>query len=275
MISISITGAEQLQRDLRDFSERRLKAAIATAMTRTAVQVRDRLRVEMRASIDRPTPYTERQLRFAPASAARPVAAVGFDIERIQDVFGNTVRFEAVRAGTTPAGRYMSVQAMGGARRLKRFEKALQAAGVLPAGWMAVPGSRAKVDAYGNQAPSEIRQILSWFDAAERGAGSTQNMGAAGRQRRRTGTRRTAGFEYFAIVPGARRGGLVPGVYRRTMFALGRRVEPVLIFIRSASYSRRFDFYGIAEREIDRRLPVELTKAIEQSAARLRAASGA
>lgn len=271
MISISIDGVDQLQRDLRDFSDRRLRAAVATAMTRTAVQVRDRLRTELRASIDRPTPYTERQLRFAPATAQRPVAAVGFDIERIQDVFGNTVRFEAARQGTTPAGRYMSVQALGGARRLKRFEKALQAVGVLPPGWMAVPGSRAKVDGYGNQSPGEIRQILSWFDAAQQMAGSTQNMGAAGRQRRRQGTRRAAGFEYFAIRPGARRGGLIPGIYRRTLFAMGRRVEPVMIFIRSASYSRRFDFYAIAEREIQQRLPIELRRAIDASAARLAA----
>lgn len=271
MVNISITGIDALQRELKDFSERRLTAAVATAMTRTASQVRNQLKTELRASIDRPSPYTERQLRFSPATAARPVAAVGFDIERIQDVFGNTVRFEAVRAGTTPAGRYMAIQATGGARPSKRFERALQAAGVLPAGWLAVPGSRAKMDAYGNQVPSEIRQILSWFDAAERGAGSTQNMGPAGRQRRRMGTRRTAGFEYFAVQPGARRGGLVPGIYRRTLFALGRRVEPVIIFIRAASYSGRFDFYGIAEREINRRLPGELRRAIEESAARLAA----
>ena len=48
-------------------------------------------------------------------------------------------------------------------------------------------------------------------------------------------------------------------------------MEPVIIFIRAASYSRRFDFYGIAEREINRRLPGELRRAIEESAARLAA----
>ncbi len=269
MIDIKVTGIKELQAELQDFSERRLRAAVATAMTRTAVQVRERLRADLRTAIDRPTPYTVRQLKYAGATAQRPVAAVGFDILPIQDVFGNVLRYQADTPGTTPAGKYMALQAQGGARRAKRFERALQAVGVLPAGWMAVPGSRARVDAYGNQSPGEIRQILSWFDAAELVAGSRQNMGPAGRDKRRRGTRSAAGFEYFVIRPGVR-GGLVPGIYRRTSFALGKRVEPVMIFVKAAGYRTRFDFYGIAQREIDRLLPGELRRAIEQSAARLR-----
>lgn len=74
----------------------------------------------------------------------------------------------------------------------------------MPRGWVAVPGFRAKIDAYGNQSMGELRQILSWFDAAKLTTGSTQNMRDAGRNKRRRGTRAKAGFEYVAIKPGAR-----------------------------------------------------------------------
>lgn len=268
MLTIQITGLEDLRRNIQDLSERRIKAAVATAMTRTAVKARDALKAELMRSIDKPTPYTVRAIKYSAASANRLVAAVGFDVAAIQDVYGNVVRYADLGPGQTPAGKYMQWTTNGGARTQKRFEKALQAVGALPSGWRAVPGSRAKVNAYGNQNVGEIRQILSWFDAAELVAGSRQNMGPAGRARRRKGTKKTAGFEYVYIPPGTK-GLRQPGIYRRTKFALGSRVEPVVIFVKQANYRKQFDFYGVTQREIDRNLAPEFNKAIAASIARM------
>ncbi len=274
MLKIEVSGLREAVDQIKDLSERRVRAAAATALTRTAVKVREKLKAELQGAIDRPTPYTQRQLRYAPATAQRLVAAVGFDIQAIQDVYGNTLRYEAAAPGTTPAGSYMRFQAEGGSRQSKRFERALQAVGVLPRGWLAVPGKLAKIDAYGNQSIGEIRQILSWFDAAELVAGSRQNMRQAGRDKRRKGTRKTAGFEYFAVQPGARRGGLKPGIYRRVRMALGGKVEPVVMFMRAASYRPRFDFDGIAQREANQVLVSEFNRAIGESRERLQAQAG-
>lgn len=279
-IKIDITGMKELQARLKDFSERRLNAAVATALTRTAVKVRDKVKIEMQSSLDRPTPYTVRQLKYVAATASRPVAAVGFGVVGIEDQYGNIMRYQDLGASETPAGRYMHSQIHGGQRTAKRFEKALQMVGVLPPGWLAVPGERAKVDAYGNQSIGEIRQILSWFDAAELVEGSRQNMRQKGRDKRIKGTRKTAGFEYFVAPVGGRRsfvrgsGGtgshkMQPGIYRRTSMAMGSRIEPVVIFVKQAKYTRRFDFYGIAQREGDRILSTELVRAVNESAARL------
>ena len=275
MFKIEVTGLEGLRKELEQFSERRLNAAVATAMTRTAVQVRSAVQAHAGAVFDRPTPYTLRQLRYTAATAQRPVAVVGFNVAAVQDIFGNVVRYQDVGPGATPAGKYLQFQADGGARAAKRFEKALQQVGVMPAGWRAVPGQRAKIDAYGNQSVGELRQILSWFDAAELVAGSRQNMRQAGREKRRAGTRKTAGFEYFAVSPGATRrfvrsgGGsgthkMQPGIYRRTLLALGSRIEPVVIFVRAAAYRRRFDFYGVAERKTAAVLDGELRRAVQE-----------
>lgn len=280
MLTIQITGLDELRKNIKDLSQRRLSAAVATAMTRTAVKTRDALKAELQRSIDKPTPYTLRALKYAAATAERPVAAVGFDVSPIQDVHGNVVRYEQLSPGETPAGNYMRWAIEGGSRTQKRFEKALQAVGALPSGWRAVPGERAKVNAHGNQSIGEIRQILSWFDAAELVAGSRQNMGAAGREKRRKGTRKTAAFEYFLAPVGGKRtfarasGGsgthkMQPGIYRRTATGFGSRIEPVVIFIKQASYRKRFDFYGVTQREINRHLRPEFDKALAASLARM------
>lgn len=285
MIKIEIQGLQQLREQINGLSERRLNAAVATAMTRTAVKTRDKVQAHMRVAFDAPTPYTVCQLRYVAATAQRPVAAVGFNIAPIQDVFGNVVRYEELGAGQTPAGKYLQFQADGGQRRAKRFENALRLVGVLPAGWYAVPGQRAKVDSYGNQSVGELRQILSWFDAAELVAGSRQNMRSAGRAKRAKGTRKTAGWEYFAVQPGARRafarasgkaGGhsMAPGIYRRTAYAMGSRIEPVVIFVRGTSYRKRFDFDRVAAAAIAAALPAELQTAIQQTTARLQQRAG-
>lgn len=277
-----VTGVKELQASLKDFSERRLNAAIATALTRTAVQVLDKTKSAMLTSLDRPTPYTVRQLKYVAATAAKPVAAVGFGVVGIEDVHGNVIRYQDLGASETPAGRYLHPQIHGGPRRNKPFENHLRNVGVLPSGWQAVPGARAKVDAYGNQSIGEIKQILSWFDAAEMTAGSTQNMREKGRKKRIKGTKKTAGFEYFVVPAGASRTfvrangktgshKMQPGIYRRTLLAMGSRIEPVIIFVRSTQYRPRFDFYGIAMRERDQLLPVELNRAIRESAERLAA----
>lgn len=281
-ISVQVEGLKELQNSMKDFSERRIKAAVATALTRTAVQVRDKVKAVMPSLLDRPTPYTMRQLKYVAATAAKPVAAVGFGVVGIQDQFGNVIRYQNLGASETPAGRYLGTQIDGGARKAKRFGKALQAVRVLPQGWLAVPGQRAKIDAFGNQSIGEIRQILSFFDAAQMTAGSTQNMGAKGRAKKLAGTRKTAGFEYFAVQPGDRRTftrangksgtkAAQPGIYRRTLYDLGSRIEPIVIFVRAANYRRRFDFYNIAKAEGDRILQAELKRAVDESAARLQA----
>jgi hypothetical protein len=283
-ISVQVQGLKELQASMQDFSERRKSAAIATALTRTAVQVRDKVKGLMPTVLDRPTPYTQRQLKYVAATAAKPVAAVGFGVVGIADERGNVIRYQDLGAKNTPAGKYLSTQIDGGARKAKRFEKALQAVRVLPQGWLAVPGQRAKMDAFGNQSVGEIKQILSYFDAASSKSGSDQNSNFKGREKLRKGTRKTAGLEYFAVQPGDRRTftrasgktgtkAAQPGIYRRTLFALGSRIEPIVIFVRAASYKRRFDFYNIAKAEGDRILQTELVRAIDESAARLRARS--
>ena len=283
-IDIKVQGIKELQSGLKDFSERRIRSTIATAMTRTAVAVRDQLQRKMDSALDRPTAYTRRNLRYTAATAKGLEASIGFDIVANQNAHGRVTGYTNMGRGQTPVGKYMNDQIEGGPRRDKRFENALRRVGILPAGWFAVPGECAKMDAFGNQSPGEIRQILSWFDAAELVKGSTQNMRDKGREKRRKGTRTKLGWEYVWISPyrvvkrswarntsaagpsrsrGTKK--MQPGIYRVTNTEPRRKVEPIMIFVKSASYKPRWDFYGDAKREVDRIYPGQIEQAIREA----------
>ena len=293
-VEVKLSGLKELQANLKDFSERRVRSTVATALTRTAVAVRNEMQQKMALAIDRPTSYTKRNLRYTAATAKGLQASVGFDIVANQDMYGRVTGYTNMGRGQTPVGKYMNDQIEGGPRRSKRFENALRSVGILPPGWFVVPGKRAKLDAFGNHSPGEIRQILSWFDAAELVAGSTQNMRAEGRAKRAQGTRKKAGWQYHVIRPGqvlkrswsrntsaagpSRSRGtkkMQPGIYRQTRYALGNRIEPIMIFVKSAGYRPRFDFYGLGRREADRIYPGQIELAIREAMAALASRSGA
>ncbi len=267
-----------------EFSNRRLRAAVATGITRTAVEVRQRMQADLDRVFDRPTPFTRRQLKYVPATADNLAGGVGFNIFGVSEAPGSPMRFKfdpVDDAFSPPASKYLRAQIQGGARRQKRAEVALERVLALPPGWVAVPGERAKIDAYGNQSVGEIKQILSFFNAASNLSGSFQNMTPETRAKRLKGTRKKAGFDYFVARPGDKRSfvrssgktgthKLLPGVYRRTYYALGTRVEPVMIFVRTTNYKRRYDFNGDASKYAADILPGKIREAMEQSLQYLR-----
>ena len=233
-----------------EFSDRRFAAAMATALTRTASQVRQELRREMPQRLDRPKPWTLNSLLIKPATAQKLEAMVDVKDDR------NVTR------GGTPPTYYLLPNVEGGARNPKRFEVALRAAGALPAGFFVVPAGGAKLDSYGNVSRGQIVQILSQL-RIQLVAGSSRNMSFDARSQ--IAAQRRAGGRFFVVRPG--RGTLQPGIYQREL--IGRNVTPVFIFVRRATYRKRYDFYGDAQKLTQKILPDEVGRSIEQSIARM------
>jgi hypothetical protein len=207
--------------------------AAAVALTRTAQDVRDAERKEMQRAFDRPTPYTLNSLFLKPAKPGDLNAQVWIKDDR---------------AGSgIPATRYLLPEIEGGARSIKRFEKALQLAGAMPTGWFAVPGQGARLDGYGNVSAGQIIQILSQLRITLT-AGYNRNVSLD--PKKRALAQRRAGGQYFALPNG--RGRLVPGIYQARDFAFGRAApKPVFIFVRRITYRRRFQFFEVAQRTVD------------------------
>ncbi len=244
MINVQVNREwRRFERAARDFGKDAKFAAVVAA-TRTAKLAQAELVKEMSDVFDQPTRYTLNSTFVRSATKANPRASVGFK--------------EFAGKGT-PATRYLMPQVTGGARRPKRFERALQAAGILPKGWYAVPGDSADLDGYGNMSRGQITKILS---AVRASSDATQNRSATRKSR---GRRRKE--QYFAAKPGAP---LPPGIYKRGG-SNNRDALPVLFFVKRApQYSRRLPFEQIVRGVASRHLAREFDRALEQAVAATR-----
>lgn len=166
---------------------------------------------------DRPTPYTLNAFQTKWSTKRNLVASI-----KIKD--------ETYKG--TPADRYLRPQIEGGGRNLKRFERALQAAGILPAGMYVVPASAAPLDAYGNVPAQFYIRVLADLRA----------FGEQGYRANRKGGRRKGRAANNAFFVPPRHGGshLKPAIYWRLQ---NRFVVPVFAFTRAPNYPKRFAFY--------------------------------
>lgn len=246
MITISVKAdIEAARRKLDAVQRRQLPFAVSKALNETAYQVAAAEKREMRDVFDRPTPATLNAVRYRKSTKANLQAEV-----YIADFLGK---------GNAPS-RWLEAQVRGGLRRMKRFERALEAVGAMPRGFRAVPGSAAILDAYGNISGAQIVQILSYFRAFPE-AGYRANITAARKAALARGSRARRGVVYFSGRPG---GGRLPdGIWMRTKTAWGWAIKPVLIFVPHAVYEAIYDFAYAGRLEAERVFPRAFNEALD------------
>lgn len=242
---------------------RQLPYATSVALNRTAEAVRQALFQKTLQVFDRPTPYTLNALRVARATKGNLVATIAY-----RDGAGKG----------TSADRYLTPQVLGGGRRFKRSERALQRAG-LPAGMFTVPGGAAELDAYGNMSRGQIVRLLSYFEAfgeqgyranaTARSRARTANVGTS-----REGYRRINGVQYFisrgkGSMSGQRRQVFPAGIWRKTG-THGADVAPVLLAVDAPHYTPRLPFYETATAVYGDRFDVEYSTALDAALATAR-----
>ena len=231
--------AAKVRDDLRVEFRDKLPFAVAVALTRTAVECRDRMKGHMAQVFDRPTPYALNAARAVPATPKTISSAV------LLREFGGK---------GTPAERFLGPEIDGGPRRQKRSEKALSAAQFLQSGSYAVPGHDAQLDQYGNQARGQIVKIMSVLRAFGE-QGYTANRGKGWNKKSRAG-------QIFAIRAGNNRGGLKPGVYQRTE---GGGVKVLMRFVaRAPEYKVRLPFDELVQADADKVFPSKLDQAVAE-----------
>lgn len=224
MLTFDIRSTGALVRSgLSDLQRKHLPKAEMAAAKRTGSYVHAALRSEMEEVFDRPTRWALGGIRWRNPTTARPEYRIW-----LEEFGGKGI----------PAADFLAAEIEGGPRRLKRMEIALQAKGLMPKGWFAVPGRQAPLDAHGNVPGPFIVRMLSDLRAfGEQGY-------RANRRGKRTGARRA---NYF-FVPG-KGSHLKPGVYWHLPNGL---LGVVFAFVSKASYEKRYDFYGVAQRAFNR-----------------------
>lgn len=248
MLRVTIDGLQEARALLEGFSERRFRAAVATALTRTGRALRDEWRTELSGKVDRPTPLT----RNAPTSTLATAASLATAVE-LRDTVANG----------QPPSEYLRPLEFGGARGIKKFEQALIAQGSMPAGHYAIPTDYARRDGYGNVARGQIVQILVQLAGGSVRAGYRRVISASAQRRAQAAVR--AGREYVAVL--AHDGELYPGIYARVA---GGGLRMVFSYERAARYRRQLTLIGRARERAQRTFAAELRTAVDQSLQRLR-----
>jgi len=249
-LTIDTRELDRLRKSIAGFSERRLKAVVATALTRTAKSRRGKWTQQLASELDRPTPRTTNAAGFTSASATKLEATV----------------FLKGGGQGTPA-EYLRAQEMGGLRLLKKFEQALTAAGAMPSGYFTVPGQAAVRDSYGNVSRGQLVAVIR--SLGEQYSPGYQRVISKSTARKLQSQARH-GRKYVAVRPEeSTRAKVSPGIYER--MADGSR-KAIFLFKKTVTYKQRLHLTDAqAMRDIQRDLQQEVDRALSESLARLAA----
>ncbi|WP_316348503.1 hypothetical protein [Desulfuromonas acetoxidans] len=216
--------------------EKQIPFITALALTWTAQQAKGDLISEMESVFDRPTSYTLNALFVRAARKTRLEAKIETKL------WGN---------------KYLSVQVFGGKRGQKRSELHMQRAGIMHGFPHWVPGSGARLNKFGNMSGGQVMQVLSRLQAA---FDPYQNTTEKSLKRNRKPR------EYFATTKHSSH--LAPGVWER--YGRGKRkVRPVMIFVKEATYSKRLKFHEVAGESAERNIEDQFFKALDYVDTRL------
>lgn len=215
MIEISVKADfRDAMRYLDNLQKKQIPFATALALTRTGKLVEKSLQAEMAGKLDA-SPYTKRSTFSTSANKYNLEAIVGLKDKK--------------PAGGTPPAVLLKEHFGGGMRGNKPMEKAIASLGAMPAGWRVVPGAGMPLDAYGNPRRNAVREVIQSL--------RTKMQLYKGRGKR------VALVGYF-VIPVGGASHLQPGIYSRK----GRDISPMFLYIKSASYRKRFDLPVLANR---------------------------
>ncbi|AMO36529.1 hypothetical protein [Thauera humireducens] len=284
MIRIDVSdNIKEVTKQLDDLARRQVPFATSRAINETAKIVAKEGNAVLASVFDSPLPRTATAVKVFQGATKERLFAVVNVYDGNRGFAADDPRATSAGKGSIFPNRYLSAQIEGGQRANKRFENALIKAQIMPPGMQAVFAKRSGyLDPFGNLPGAKINQILSWFNAFDDGKGKgyrsnmtdkTRTAATMGRKNRRTGDTsfgkgRKYGFAYF-VSRGERFGGLgmrlPPGIWERNYpnGPAGKSfIKPVLLFVRPGNYRRRFDFYGLMQRSIEKNLPEQLEKAM-------------
>lgn len=210
--------------------------ATALALTKTAQAVKEDLRDGMKADFRHVASFTLNSLYLERATKATLVATIG--------IKGADANVGAVK--------WLRPEVYGGARQ-RGLEALLRSVNLPPDGLYAVPGKAAKKSGNGRIDINWVRSLVA--DMASQGVSGNVTKS---NERKRKGQ---AALTYFVLVTPW--GKLPPGIYGKR----GRYVLPFIIFVARPKYAAKFDFYGIAQRTIQRRFPIEFELAVKRAMA--------
>lgn len=142
-VRVDIRGLEEVQRLLRNLSERELKYATTVGTNRIAYAVMQEQREEVKRTFQGPTRFIQTGIRYEKMTFAKPTARTYWTDER---------------------NPYIAPHVFGGERELKKIEEVYRGRGIMGRDRWLVPGPGAPLNQFGNPTRAFYRKL---YDAAD------------------------------------------------------------------------------------------------------------
>ena len=249
----------QLKTFLNKTQKKRLPSAIKSALARTGFLTRKKSIDDIRAAFDSPVRATVRSPLYVVGWRGKSAQRVN-DRDLWVDVHIRGVKPEEQSSSQNSPNMWLEAEVDGGARKPKRFEKALIAKGIIAPGQYAIISKDAQ-DASGNFGGGKTEALLSQLGAAEIVGGYMANRTERSRKRARTGS-----SQYFTVGKGGKTVAILArGKAGKRSSSRGKSSSVVMGFTSSAPrYRNSLDFYRSNERYMNRIFPRLLTEKLIQ-----------
>lgn len=268
MLSIKIEGLEKLKRSLSDIGKKQVPFAAKTAINKVAKQAALNVVAEMKTKFDRPTSVTLKSVRVKKFAEKHDLTA---------EVWLKDIPLGSSRTGgynRLSMAQIIGHQFAGGRRLHKNYERVLISKGYMNSDEFTVPAAGARLNSFGNISNGQIVQILSQIGVKRMGSDSSptnsprskRNVAKAGAMFWSFGKGGPGSWakKYWRASGGEFAGKkqvLPKGVWARTPGG----VIPVLLVIKSPSYSRRIILEEITKKAIDRDFQKEFDAAFAEA----------
>jgi hypothetical protein len=240
MLSIKVDKAE-LDRQFAALLQlpRTIEKAVVGAVAETVKDVHTAQLEELKMSMHKDSAFLKRGLWMVqPYGKGRNIASAG-------------TRFNNVGPRGTPAA-IIGPNIKGGPRGNKASAKALQAKGILPAGYFTVEGKDYPRDAKGNITRGRYSQMLDALGAISKE--DRANFPKSGQKNRKD-------VSFFVI----KRGGQPFAIAERK----GEDVKIMLVFVRNTNYREKYDYKGVGDKQLAYSLPRHMDRILLRYMSRL------
>ena len=216
---------------LKGYAQTQVRFLVSKTLNGVAFDLKRHVQAQMPVRFDRPTTYAINRVTVEKSTKANLSAEVYFKESEEQRGKG---KGEFIRPGAEGAS----------SRAQKRSEYLLTRNGILPAGWVTLPGRylASRLDGNGNVPGSYYKQFINLLQLKliETDRAKKQSMASQKRA-----SKMGVANEFFAVKPGGNTLGaggkfLYPGIYKRS----GRGGDKLLHyfkFVKKASYKVRLD----------------------------------
>lgn len=261
MITVKVEGLQATLANLAGM-QKQVRYAASRALNNVAFAVNAEIKDEMRRTFrGGATPYTLSAFRVIKATRENLTATVALRLDS-----GGKARSYDVT---------LKHLFTGGTRTWKGMEGAFRRIGVLPDGYMIVPGDACPLDGYGNPPRALIVQLISYFNAfGEQGYKANMsdkrraNLAKVGRSA--GGYKTIGGVQYFVSRGKGQWYGrpqhLPAGIWAKSGVH-GADVKPIFMFVRRGRWRQFIDLQRIGQQVVGKRWQLEFERELATATA--------